>query len=318
MPIVDLFFKEKRKPPQVYQYDNLPRKFRVQVVHIWTSALGVPQYDGWGHAPPQNQWWRRVHDTLARELGIFALVPSLANSPNHMEQCVSFVLESNVDEALSIIQLSFNVIEDVNLVTPKYDLRNIGVSQDSDDAITELNARFMEHGIGYRYAAGRIIRADSEYLHAEVVQPALALLHATKFAGPLDEFLKAHEHYRKGNTKEAINEALKAFESTMKAICNERGLHYQQDAAAKHLIEVMIAGGLIPKHLTNHLSGLRAALEGGLPTLRNKQGAHGQGGTPLEVPRHVAGYALHLAASNIVFLLEAHHHSKTARSDGQR
>src|SRR5205823_3877766 len=35
------------------------------------------------------------------------------------------------------------------------------------------------------------------------------------YAGAQAEFLKAHEHYRDGNTKEALSECLKAFKSTM-------------------------------------------------------------------------------------------------------
>jgi hypothetical protein len=50
------------------------------------------------------------------------------------------------------------------------------------------------------------------------VKPALSLLHDAGFDGPADEFMKGFEHYRHGRNKEAVAEALKAFESTMKAI----------------------------------------------------------------------------------------------------
>ncbi|MGO9264340.1 MAG: DUF7014 domain-containing protein [Candidatus Binataceae bacterium] len=39
--------------------------------------------------------------------------------------------------------------------------------------------------------------------------------------------------------------------------------------------------------------------------LRNKIGAHGQGGQVRSVPPHLAAYALHLVATNIVMLGEA-------------
>src|ERR1019366_1526163 len=85
-----------------------------------------------------------------------------------------------------------------------------------DSAVTELNARFREHGIGYQYESGEIIRVDSQLIHSEVVKPALTLLTAPEYEGANAEFLKAFEHYRKGDTKECLNECLKAFESTMK------------------------------------------------------------------------------------------------------
>lgn len=67
---------------------------------------------------------------------------------------------------------------------------------------------------------------------------------------------------------------------------------------------------MIPAYLESHLGGLRAAMESGLPTVRDKSSAHGQGTQPEPVPTHLAAYALHLAASNIVFLVEAHSRTK--------
>jgi hypothetical protein len=40
--------------------------------------------------------------------------------------------------------------------------------------------------------------------------------------------------------------------------------------------------------------------------VRNKNSGHGQGLFAKKVPDYFAGYALHLAATNIVFLVEAH------------
>ena len=43
-----------------------------------------------------------------------------------------------------------------------------------------------------------------------------------------------------------------------------------------------------------------------MPTVRNRMGGHGQGKDRKQVPTHFAAFALHLAASNIVFLVESH------------
>ena len=79
---------------------------------------------------------------------------------------------------------------------------------------------------------------DSELIHTEIVKPALELLNQRNYAGAQQEFLKAHEHYRKGNAKEALNECLKAFESVMKAICDKRGWKNYKNATAKDLESV--------------------------------------------------------------------------------
>jgi hypothetical protein len=52
-----------------------------------------------------------------------------------------------------------------------------------------------------------LTRVDSQLIHSEVVRPALKLLNKPPFAGVQDEFLKAHEHYRKGDGKEVCEVA---------------------------------------------------------------------------------------------------------------
>ena len=72
-----------------------------------------------------------------------------------------------------MIELSFRVIDRVTR-TWSYD-----ASERADEAIAELNARLHEHGIGYVFEGGEIIRVDSQLLHAEAVKPALILASAS-------------------------------------------------------------------------------------------------------------------------------------------
>jgi hypothetical protein len=292
----------------VYEYEKLPHPFRVQVIHIWNSPIGlyfVPSgyaFNAAAFLSPANQFWSSIHKTMIRELGVFAL----SGDDNPAEQCRSFLLAADTGGALDIIELSFRVIDRFVRKMEQWEKERAKISQKADDAIQELNERFKEHGIGYEYDDGILIRLDSRFVHAEIVKPALGLLNANGFDGPADEFIRAFEHYRHGRNKEAIAEALKAFESTMKAICAARHWSHPSNATAIPLINILLQKGLIPADLESHFSALRAAMESGLPTLSNKTSRHGQGATPVEIPPHFAGYALHLMASNIVFLVEAH------------
>jgi hypothetical protein len=245
-----------------------------------------------------------VQGQLCRELGVFSLN---GKSDYPEKQCSDYLLTANTLGALDIIELSFRNIDRVVRNSQQYRYLGVsrGVTQTPDEAIEELNARFREHAIGYQYSNGILIRIDSQLVHAEVVKPALSLLNEPGFEGAHEEFLKAHDHYRHGRTKEAISEALKALESTMKAICSTRRWPYPSNATATPLIGIMKDKGILPPELESHLSGLRAAMESGLPTVSNPN-RHGQGPTPVNVAPHVVAYALHLCASNIVFLLEAH------------
>ena len=225
----------------------------------------------------------------------------------YRQGCEKFLLDHNdVDDVLSLIELSFREV-DGKMRENQTHVRYATSWLPADDAIAELNHRFREHGIGYQFQGGQIIPVNSQYLHSEVVEPAISLLHDANFDGALQEFMAAHEHYRKGDYKEVIASAGNAFESTMKTICDRRGWTYDR-ATALALIEVLYSNALIPPEMKNHFTGLRSVLEGGVPPLRNQagRGTHGQGSTPIVVPDYLAAYCLHLTAANIVFLVEAH------------
>jgi len=306
LAIVDIFSKRQRalrgESPDVYTYSDLPRPLRTQVVQIWLDTLGnASVYD----RPGVGGAYRRIVETLRREYGVFRLpAPDDREQEVYIGELVSFFLhEADVERALDAVELSFRIID---RYTRDWDyMYRSDASEAADAAIEELNARFREHGVGYQYTDGEIIRIDSELLHAEVVKPALRLLNGKQYAGAQQEFLKAHEHYRVGNAKEALNESLKALESVMKAICDKRGWIYGKGCAAKDLIQVCLDKELIPAFWQQHYSSLRSLLESSVPTGRNKLSAHGQGNQPVDVPTHLVSYMLHMTASAIVFLAEA-------------
>lgn len=315
MPVFETYSKRKRKleragQTDVYQYDSLPVPFRKQVVFIWLRAIGyyVPaQYDGMLSALnsryPQNDFWYSFFNLFRRELGEFEIGRS---GHNPSDQCQQYLLNAETDGALDIIDLSFQIIDqNVRKWSSQGMMLPNCVEITADEAISELNIRFREHGIGYQFV-GKLIREDSQYIHEQVVMPAVSLLHHTSFRGAEEEFLHAHEHYRHGRYKEAIVEALKALESTLKSICSARGWAYTPNDTAQRLIGIVFENGLLPSMLQAQFSSLRGVLESGLPTLRNRTSGHGQGINPIEVPAYTASYALHMAASNIVFLVEAH------------
>jgi hypothetical protein len=215
--------------------------------------------------------------------------------------------DTSIENLLDLIELTFRYLDEIIpklLQDPQYSGELKGI-QPPEDAINELNDRFHEHTIGYQYNNGQIVRVDSGFIHAEVVVPALSLLSSQHFKGAEQEFRNAHEHYRKKEYKDAIVDALNAFESTMKIICDECGWSYDK-GTAKELIDVVLKNELVPKYLQNHLSGLNSVLVGGVATVRNKTSGHGQGTQLIIVPEYLAAYVLHLTASNIVLLVEAY------------
>lgn len=179
--------------------------------------------------------------------------------------------------------------------------------RDLDEAIEELNQRFQEHRIGYQFQSGQLIKQTDQYLHEEVMLPALTLLIDPQFRGAQEEFLKAHQNYRGQRYKEAVADALKAFESTMKSILDAEKWPYNQDKdTSSALIQALLDHDLIPPMLLDNFKYLRTFLDSGLPKIRNRTSGHGQGTNPVALPGYVAEFALHLAAANIVFLVHAY------------
>lgn len=295
MPIINIFSKRQKQKrgevPDVYQYESIPHELRVQVIQILEKSFGYNL----------KEMCAIVHKSLSHEYGIFRLRGLY--EPDEESVFNFFLKTKETDRALDVIEFSFGFIIDGLIRGDPY--RYEGRELSPDEAIIELNYRFQEHGVGYQYEAGQIIRVDSQLIHAEIVRPALHMLSASMCEGANEEFLSAHAHYRKGRYKECLNDSLNAFESCLKAICKKRGWAYTEKDTARRLIAIVFDEGLIPDFMQSHFSALRSVLESGVPTVRNRLGGHGQGPEKIIVPEYIAAYALHLTASNIVLLARA-------------
>lgn len=290
----------------VYQYDRLPREFRNQVFYIWNDTIGFVSQAidsfGFGDYTPAEKislsFFENIEDYLLRAYGRL----KLANADTPCSRVFSFFSNSNTEECLDVIELSFRSLPFFHAQRSRMfsDLRLTPQA-----ATTELNDRFREHGIGYRFEDGLLIRVDSEYLHAEAVQPALQLLHDPRFKSALDEFVNAHEHFRHKRYPESLTDCLKAFESTLKIICDQHNWGYSETATARDLLKVAFDCNLIPKYLQSHYDSLRSSLQSGVPTVRNKEGAHGSGTDIRDVPEYLASYLINLTATSILFFIRA-------------
>jgi hypothetical protein len=91
----------------------------------------------------------------------------------------------------------------------------------------------------------------------------------------------------------------------MKAICKKRGWPYEEKDNATTLVNVCFTNGLIPEYLHGYMTSVRGTLDSGLNSVRNREGPHGGGAEVKDVPENLAAYALNLAASNMIFLIES-------------
>lgn len=304
MPILDLFSSRRAKAQQandVWVYDQIPAVLRVQVSNIVSGALGSTQE--YGHNA--RGVYQMICDSVAHEHGREELsgFESRQQPWRQVHGCIRS--EDNLLVWLDVVELSFRIIENWAGDFDHYGREIHEISIAAPDAVAELNERFRRAGFGYRYEGGQIFRIDTEFMHQEATLPALAFLSDRRFSGADQEFRAAHEHLKAGEFKDCAVDALNAFESTMKAICDAKGWKYQKGARASDLVKVLRDNRLFPDFLDQSFDQLLATLKSGLPTVRNETGGHGQGSKPVDVPEYVAVYALNLAASKIRLLYEA-------------
>lgn len=278
---------------EVYKYDQLPDPLKRQIILVWLDVIN--KYPAFDRGKADN-FFAEAYKELCLKYGDFELAPN-TRSPSDAV-CTFFGEQQDIKKCLEVIEVVFACLDRFYRANTYV---NDGLNYEIHNAKTKLNTFFQEHSIGYEFQGDKIIRIDSGFMHKEVVAPAMTLLHEPYLKGANQEYLKAHEHFRHVRYGECINECLKAFESTMKAICQKRGWQYKQTDTAKQLLTTCEQNGLFPMFMQSSLSGLRAVLEN-VSTVRSKLSAHGQGVQQIQITEGVAAFVIHSTGANILFL----------------
>lgn len=200
----------------VYLYGPISEQMRAQAFHAMDRAFNA--------APSDLKPWELWSQTEVRIMGEHGLLKPLSWEEYSRGRVMDYLSHVNPTEHfLDTVEIGFRQVQHYWDSMGKTSGK-AGHVRSVKAAISELNKRFGQHDLGYAVAGwpGIITRVDSQYIHAEVVESAIHQLSTAGWEGPLDEFMRAHKHYRHGNNKEAMNEALKSFESTMKAILQAR------------------------------------------------------------------------------------------------
>lgn len=296
--------RERGEVSDVFKYGVLPAPLRMQVVYILEAICR----DTWVRLSAAALGTATI---MREELGLEQLVKVPQKYVNgkyqwdYPEEIKQFILKStNVDDVLSLVECMLHIIkEHIEAGEPQYRKK----IAEYNEHIGRLNIRFLEHGIGYAHENGILIRKDNELVHQTIVKPALAILNDARFKNAQDEYLKAHEHHMAGDYEDCLVNCLKAVESTIRVIADERNWPGVKptDPAAK-LIDHVMTNELLPKYVQTHFTSLKSCLESGVPTVRNKAGGHGKGvATAPATPGYLSEYLLGESAVTIRLLVNA-------------
>lgn len=298
--------KSRSGKEDVYQYDTVPTKLRVQIQQLFEDAIGPQYYLGpYSTGSPRHnpRDWREINKVLCREFGTHHLTDRHVQSP--FEDVINFIGRCETSEFIDVLEVVCRWIELVVAQYGEYDRQSRGIVVEPFAAIDEINYRLRKSGLGFSFAEGQILRVDSDYTHDEIVKPALRLTSGKHFQGSQDEFLQAHAHYRAGEYEQAVTLAGRSLESALKGACEAKGWAYPTNARASDLLKIVRKNALWPDYLDGSFDQLIATLGSGLPKVRNDAGAHGQGSIKRTVPPYVARYALNLCATKISMISEA-------------
>lgn len=297
--------------PEVFAYDSFPEAFRNQFFHIVNRVLksidtlqenARGYYGSSENVSVSKSIVEKLCEDFSMEKGLKYIPGNLYSGSNSIYALEMYCSNCSETDFLDLMDFIFESFSSNGFVC-KTVCRYYEADNLFQRAIDELNHRLKQHRLGYEFINGEIIKKANTFAHESIVRPALKLLMDDEFRGAEDEYLIAYEHYRKGENKDAILNAAKAFESIMKAICE--GLQYTYDKdkdTASRLNAILESNGFYPSYLRNHISGILQTLNTGVPVLRNKTSGHGQGATVSDYPDEYVEYALNLVATNMIFL----------------
>lgn len=293
MALPNLFSRRKREAAgiarDVYVYDKIPQNVRWQIWHALNDTRDSMRLDN-----PARMVSVTVH-FMRRELGVQTL-PSNVYTPTESEELLAWFLScEDTDRVLDALELMSRVL----LNQSEYR------EEKYKDGMATVNARLLEADLGYQLEDGEIVQISSQFVHNEVVLPALLLLADPQYATADKEFRQAHAEFRAGEYEDCIHDCGNAFESVLKVILTTKRWNFSANDTASKLIAVAFSNNLIPSYMQTEFTGLRTILESGIPTVRNKNGGHGAGPNPRNIPSYIAAFQLHQTAAAILLLVEA-------------
>ena len=187
MTIQDLYSQRNKKHQDVLSYDKLTEKLKIQIEHIWNNFFMQVGND------IKEEIWKSIHSTLCEAHGKKTLLSDSFGTKYYFSYKVEHYFDeiTNIDETLDVIEIVFRCINKIPKLSRQVHFKLDG-NYKPEQAIKDLNARFLENGIGYEFHDRNIIRVDNTVLHKEIIIETLQFLSTQTFKNANDEFLSAH------------------------------------------------------------------------------------------------------------------------------
>ena len=293
--MINNLYSDRNKPKHVDEviiFDELPRKLRVQFKFIMDDLLKDIIFS-----------YNEIHKMLCEKYGELSLSSKHQLGVKDKETLTEVLIREDYD---------FELIFDLMELSIRYKIKDMSGNYFDEDInryivkIQKLiNQRFKESSVGYEMINGQIIRKDSEITFTEIIRPTINLTYNELFENVNIDFVNAIKEYQTGDNKDCIVKLLRAFESTLKIICDENGWEYNETERCSKLINICFDNDLVPQEMKSEFTSLNSLLQSAIPPVRNNYAGHGEGGEERVVEDYLARYAINVTGSCILFVIEA-------------
>jgi len=279
--------EQNNEAQEVFKYEQPTDKFKKQLFYFMKDSLTIDEFV-------------KLYKAITLHCGITrAIDETYLENPSTFQQPFVHGFEK--------------LIENQNNINFYLDLIELFLNQYKDDkkiVVQSINKILYLDSFGYQVdeIKNQIIRIDSSHTYQEIIKPTLLLLNNLKFKNADNEYRQAFEELKNGNYETVLVEANKAFESTMKIICELKGYGLPKKHTATALIAHLRKNDFITNFQDEKFNGLSKTLES-ISIARNNQAGHGQGSVARNLSIIYAEYALRVSASNILLLIEIYNES---------
>ncbi len=286
--IIDVYsIRETDNITDIFKYDNPSQIFKNRLFYLMKDEMKIIEFV-------------KLYKDITLHWGITRNI-----SETYLESPAVFQ-----NDFINGFEKLINNQNNINFYLDLIELFLVQYSGNKQTVLKSINKILLLDSLGYQIdeIKNQVIRIDSSHTYQDIIKPTLLLLNDDKFKNIDDEYRKAFEELKNGNYETVLVEANKAFESTMKIICDLKAYGQPNKHNVTALIAHLRQNDFITNFQDEKFNGLAKTLES-ISITRNNQAGHGQGSQARNLSVIFAEYALRVTASNILLLIGIYNES---------
>lgn len=234
---------------------------------------------------PHDNWNERscIHDEVAKEvLGLYGWTKIEFREKHGDSDLHCFFLDTYPSRCFDVIQLWYGMLS----------------QEFQKDFQNELNMILQTEGVPWVFSDGNFFQMDSKFMEEHVHQQLQELYETKAFTGAQEEFVEARNDLSGNDCKNAILNACKSYESTMKCLLGEK-----HSGEATKLAQKIRKEGFLDDLPASLQEVFVQKVMQCLPVIRNDLAGHGQGRDSVSVEHDLAELSVNLAGVFNLFLM---------------